>query len=229
MTPSDRLSLPEEIMLLALHDEKGTTRLDSMYQYALGGAVLAELLLHQRIRLDSSKKKSVQLISAKPLGDPLLDECLTKVQDSRKPAAAQTWVSRFAGVKKLKMKLATGLCDKGVLRADQDKVLLLFSRDIYPEMDPEPEREIIGRLHRAIFTETDRLDPRTVVLLSLAKSAGLLDGVFEKRDLKTRKDRIERVIRGEALGQATQEAIKAVQAAVFVACILPAVITTVAH
>lgn len=227
MAQDDLLSLPEELLLLALHDEKGTTGIESTYQYAIGGAALAELLMRKRIQLDSSKKKSVFVTSSKPLGDPLLDECLTKVQDAKKQAPAQTWVTRFASLKELKHRLAIQLCDRGILKTDKDKVLLLFSRRIYPEIDPGPEKEIIERLRHAIFTESDRLDPRTVVLVALADAASLLAMVFDKKDLKSRKDRIARIVNGEVTGQATKEAIEAVQAAVFVACIMPVITTTV--
>lgn len=220
------MSLPEEIMLLALRDEEGTIEMGSMYQYAIGGAILAELLMRKRIHLDSSKKKLVHLINAKPLDDPLLDECLTKVQRAKKPAAAQTWVSKFAGTKDLKHRLALQLCDRGILKADRDKILLLFTRRIYPEIDARPENEMIERLRQAIFSEADPLDPHTVVLISLAHSAGLLPMAFDKKDLEARKDRIERIIKGDVLGQAAKEAIEAIQAAIFVACIMPAIITT---
>jgi len=229
MTHNHLLSLPEEIMLLALHDEEGTIEMGSMYPYAIGGAVLAELLMRDRIRLDNSKKKTLHLINAKSLGDPLLDDCLTRIRDSGKPASAQTWVTRFANLKKLKHKLAMRLCDRGILKVDEDEVLLLFSRRIYPEIDPRPEEEMVERLRQAIFTHTDRLDPRTVVLVSLADRAGLLKMVFGKKDLKGRAERIERIVNGDATGQATKEAIEAVQAALFVACIMPVIITTATH
>jgi len=221
------LSLPEEIMLLALHDEEGTIEMGSMYQYAVGGAVLAELLMRNRILLDSSKKKLVRLVLAKPLGEPLLDDCLNQIQDSKKQRPAQTWVTNFANTKDLKHKLAMQLCDRGILRADEDKVLLLFTRKIYPEIDPQPEGEVVERLRQAVLTETEHLEPRTVVLVSLADSSGLLKTVFDKRVLKDRAERIKRIANGDAMGKATKEAIEAVQAALFVACIMPVVMTTV--
>jgi hypothetical protein len=223
MSPTDPLTLPEEILLLALHDEKGTTGIESMYQYAIGGAILAELLMRNRLRLADDKKKTVQLVDPKPIGDPLLDAGLTRLIQAKKPAAAQTWVSRFAGTKRLKHLAAQRLCDRGILEADERKILLLFSQQIYPEINPEPERKVLEGLRQAIFTETDNLDPHTVVLVSLAHTAGLLPAVFDKKDLKARKDRIERIVNGDALGRATKEAIEAVQAAVMVACILPAI------
>lgn len=229
MTQDDSLSLPEEVMLLALHDEKGTTGMESMYQYAIGGAALAELLMRKRIRLDTSKKKQVHLVSAKPIGDPFLDACLSKLSNAKKPAAAQTWVSRFAGVKNLKHLLAEGLCDRGILRANKDKVMLIFSRRIYPEIDPQPEKALVERLRQAIFTENNHLDPRTVVLVALADSAGLLKNVFDKKDLKARKERIARIVEGDAMAEATKEAIEAIQAAIMVAVIVPTITSAAVH
>ena len=52
--------------------------------------------------------------------------------------------------------------------------LLLFTRKIYPEINPIPEREIINRLQNTIFTDTEDFDARTGVLLSLANNANIL-------------------------------------------------------
>jgi hypothetical protein len=221
------LFLHEEILLLALRDEEGTIASGTMYQYAIGAAVLAELLLSKRIEVDqSSKKKLVNLVSTSPLGEPLIDECLEKVGNAKRRAVLQTWVSRFASVKNLKHRVAQQLCKRGILRTDEDKILLLFTRKIYPEVNPGPERELIRRLEHAIFTDTRDIDPRAVVLLSLANSTGLLKIVFDKKKLKGRKARIKQIVNGEITGKAATEAIQAMQAAIMVAVIMPAVMTT---
>ena len=221
------LFLHEEILLLALRDEEGTIASGTMYQYAIGASVLAELLLTKRIEVDQSgKRKLVNFISTSPLGDPLIDECLEKVGNAKRRAVLQTWVSRFAGIKNLKHRVARQLCRRGILRADEDKVLLLFTRKIYPEINPGPERELIRRLEHAIFTDTRDIDPRTVVLLSLANSTGLLKIVFDKKKLKGRKARIKQIVDGEITGKAATEAIQAMQAAVMVAVIMPAVMSS---
>jgi hypothetical protein len=198
-----------------------------MYQYAIGAALLAELLLSKRIEVEQSgKKKLVNLISPSPLSEPLIDECLEKVGSAKRRAVLQTWVSRFAGVKNLKHRVAQQLCRRGILRAEEDKVLLIFTRKIYPEVNPEPEAELIERLRHAIFTDAEDIDPRTVVLLSLANSTGLLKVVFDKKKLKGRKARIKQIVNGEITGKAATEAIQAMQAAVMVAVIMPAMMTT---
>ncbi|MFC1633720.1 GPP34 family phosphoprotein [Planctomycetota bacterium] len=229
MTKQNDLFLYEEVMLLALRDEEGTIASGTMYQYAIGAAVLAELLLNERLAVEQTgKRKLVNLVSSMPLGDPLIDECLEKISRAKRRAALQTWVSRFAGVKNLKHRVARRLCERGILKADEDKVLLIFTRKIYPEINPEPEREMIERLRQAIFSDVTDIASRTVILVSLAKSAGLLNVVFDKKKLKGRKVRIKQIANGEITGKAAAEAIQAMQAAVMVACIMPVMIATTA-
>ena len=227
MTMQNALFLHEEIMLLALRDEQGTIASGTMYQYAIGAAVLAELLLNRRIAVEQSRRRKLaNLVSPEPLGEPLIDQCLEKISRAKRRASLQTWVSRFAGVKNLKHRVAQQLCRRGVLRAAEDKVMLIFTRKIYPEVNPEPERKLIERLRQAIFTDSRNIDPRTVVLVSLANSTGLLKVVFDKKKLKGRKARIEEIINGEITGKAAKEAIQAMQAAVMVAVIIPVITTT---
>jgi hypothetical protein len=232
MKRENSLHLHEEIMLLVLRDREGTVVSGTMYSYAIGGAILAELLMEKRIDVEALKKKSyARVLSPAPIGDPLIDEGLAKLAGAKKRAQLQTWVAKFAQTKNLKHRVAEQLARRGTLRIDEDKVLGIFTRKIYPEVDPRPERELIERLRKAIFGDTGEVDPRTVVLLSLAKSADLLKLVFDKKQLKDRKARIEQVVNGEMTGKATQEAIQAMQAAVLVACIMPAIMasTTAAH
>ncbi|UCH83032.1 MAG: hypothetical protein JSW50_11240, partial [Candidatus Latescibacterota bacterium] len=66
------------------------------------------------------------------------------------------------------------------------------------------------------FTDTNYVEPRTVVLLSLARSTGVLNANFDKKKLKTRKDRIERIVNGEVTGKATKETVDAMKAAAMV-------------
>ena len=151
----------------------------SYQKICIGAAILAELLLSERIAVEQvRKRKFVNLVSTTPLGDPLIDECLEKIGRAKRRAVLQTWVSRFANVKDLKHRVAQRLCDRGILKASEDKVLLIFTRKIYPEINPEPEREMIERLRQAIFTDVTDIPSRTVVLLSLASSTGLLYIVF---------------------------------------------------
>lgn len=221
------LFLHEEVMLLALRDRKGTVEFGSNHGYALGGAILAELLLNGRIAVEETKRKLVNLVSAEPMGDAVLDECLEKVVNAKRRANALAWLNRFMQVKQLHHRVAGSLCERGILRAGEDTVLLLFKRKVYPEIDPLPERKLITRLRNAIFGESQAIDPRTVVLISLANSTGLLAIPFEKKQLKARKRRIKQITEGELMGKAARKAIEAAQAAaIMVTCVIPAVTAT---
>jgi hypothetical protein len=226
---NENLHLYEAMMLLALRDEEGTVESGAMYHYAVGGAILAELLLTRRICIEEArrKRKLVTPVSSEPVGDDLIDECLERIATAKRRRAPEGWVSSFASLKRLKHRAVESLCRRGILAADDDKVLLIFSRKIYPEIDPEPERELIGRLEEAIFTDTEDVDPGTVVLVSLANGTNILRAAFGKKELKARKKRIEKIVNGECTGKAAKEAIEAAQMAVMVACLIPAVMTTV--
>ena len=218
------LYLHEEIMLLVLRDEQGTIEFGAWYNQALGSAVLSELLLAERIAIDDGKKHLVDLVSDRPIGEPVIDECLSKIVLAKRRASATNWVSRFGNLKQLKHRVARGLCKRDILRADEDKVLLLFSRKIYPEVNPIPERELIDRMREAIFTDVEPVDIRTVILVSLANACDLLKFPFDKKDLKRRAKRIEQLSNGDLIGQAAKEAIQAIQAAIVVAAVMPAIV-----
>ncbi|MDY0109838.1 MAG: GPP34 family phosphoprotein [Candidatus Krumholzibacteria bacterium] len=227
MTVSKKLYLHEEIMLLALKDREGTVAAGSTYHFAIGGAILAELMLQKRLEVEKDgKKRFARVVNRTPVGNSLLDNCLTKLDAAKKRAQLSTWVSRFANTKNLKHLVAGRLAERGILRVDKDKVLGIFTRTIYPEVDPGPERALLARLEQAIFTESSNVAPRTAVLVSLANSADLLRYAFDRKQLKSRRTRIERICNGESTGKATREAIAAMQAAVMVACIMPAIMAS---
>ena len=222
---NQNLHLHEEVLLIALRDEQGTIHSTVQYSFALAGALVAELLLTKKIKIEDTKKKLVNLIDSTPFGDPLLDECLEKIKSAKRRSNITNWVSKFIGIKQLKHRIAYQLVLKGILRVDEDRVLI-FKRKIYPEVNPGSERKINQRLRDAVLYDSTDLDPRTVILVALAKNSDMLKFVIDKKDIKRRKERIEHIINGNAIGEATKEAIEAMQAAVMVACIMPAIMVT---
>lgn len=219
------LYLYEEIMLLALRDDKGTVA-TSYVEQAVAGAVFAELLLMKKITISEDKKKHVKVINGANCGDPIIDECFAILKNKTKDISVQDLLPKFADIKELKHKVARQLCDRGILKAEQDKVLFIFTRKTYPELNPVPEQNIIKRMSVAIFEQPKEIDPRTLVLISLAQGTGLLEQNFDRKALKEKKERIEQIVSGELAGNATREVIAAYEAAVFIAAILPTIITT---
>ena len=115
--------------------------------------------------------------------------------------------------------MARQLVAKGVLGEGRDKVLGIFPRTIYPAKNPGPEQELKKRLHHAVFTASSHVDERTIVVVAIANTTGLLAKVLDKRRLKERKDRLKKLTSGQASGAATREAVEAMQAAIAVATI----------
>ena len=223
MSAAAHLPLYEEIVLLALDVDKGNTALGDMFATAMGGAMLAELAMLGAARLDKDKQKSVTVVKGIRVDDSLLAECLDSIATHKNAKNAAHWVRKFSGLKDLKNRAARQLVDKGVLKEDADKVLGIFPRTIFPESDPGPEKELRDRLYWAIFTSAGEVEARTVVATSLLQATGMLPRVFDKKKLKGRKQRLEKLTGGEVVGQAAKEAVEAVQAAIFVTTIMPAV------
>ena len=73
------LRLHEEILLLALRDEAGTIHSGTSLRYAVAGAVLAELLLEDRVRLEEREGK--QRVSER-------EDRLEQIAEDRPSAAA---------------------------------------------------------------------------------------------------------------------------------------------
>lgn len=212
MPARTKLTMYEEILLLALDDEKGTTGMSGMHDLAMGGAILAELMLLGAMHIDDDKKK---LASAEPgaqVADPLLAECLALVQQAKRRKRGADWVQKFAGLKNLKNRVARGLVTKGVLNESHDKVLGLFTRTIFPARDGGPEQDLIARLNEAVLTDTERLEPRTVIVTTLAQATSLLERAIPKKQLKPRKARLKQLAEGQVAAGATAAAIAAVQA-----------------
>lgn len=220
------LRLHEEILLLALHDDKGTISTTSSYALAMGGAILAELLLGERVIIEPHRKHGlVTLKDTRQLGDRILDESLERVRTAKRRAAPATWVSRFCGTKKLRQRVSEALVHKGILRAEEGRVLLVFPRTTYPTSNPRPEWDIVQRLRDAIFSDAGDVDPRTAVLAGIAHATSMLAPVFGRKEIKARKRRIEAL--GESVVvdgtrdavRATKSAVEATQAAVMAAVI----------
>ncbi len=227
MNIQNNLPIHEEILLLALDDDKGTTAMGSMFANAMGGAILAELVMRKAIAIGADKHRKVTILAPALTGDAILDECLLKIRDEKKPKKAADWVMKFASLKDLKNRTARSLVGKGVLAEGQDKVLGLFKRTIFPEATAGPEAELRQRLHQAIFTDSEDIEGRTVIVVALTNATQMLPGLFGKKEMKGRKERIKQLGNGEVVGQATKEAVEAIQAAIILTTVIvPVVITS---
>lgn len=228
--PKSGLHLHEEILLLALKDDEGTveSQVTRSYAYAMGGGILAELLLAGRIGIGPDEKATVNAVDIAPLGEAVLDDCLSKVYAAKGKKTLGNWVVKIGQSKKLTDRVAEGLCNRGILNVEEGKALLVLRRKKYPERNPGPERHMIDRLSEAIFSDGERVGTKTAILVALAHGAGLLEIPFPNEDLETRRERIERIIAGALTADAPQPEADAIRMAGLVASMVPALVVLAA-
>lgn len=223
------LYLHEEILLIALKDQKGTIDYRAgSFHHVLAGAIIAELLLADRIRMEDTKGKMVNVVDNSSIDNPVLNSVLTQMAEAKRRKPVQGWVMKLAITPKLKEHIAQSLCKKGILREEEANILWIFKTKKYPELNPEPEKALLDRIKTAIFTEQENVDERTSILISLAYRSNLLSIAFSNKDLRKNKKRIEKIINGELIGKTTDEVIKATQAAMFMSTIMPAIMFSTA-
>lgn len=213
-----RLRAHHELLLLALHDEKGTLAFGQMQHVGLAGAVFAELLLEGRIAIVDERRgrktnKFVEVVDRTRFGEGVMDAALKKLAEAKRRASPGNTVTRLAGMKGLRHDVGRELAHRGVLRATEDQVLLFFKRRVYPTLDPGPERALIARI-RAALDGSETPDDRTILLVALAHATGTLRAIYSRKELKGLKGRVAELSDKAGAGaQAAGDAIRAAQAA----------------
>jgi hypothetical protein len=127
-------------------------------------------------------------------------------------------VSRLGNRPRLRHDVALALCARGILREDEQRILALFRRKVYPTVNPKPEQALIRRI-RAVLDGGRTPDPRTAALIALAGLTNTLRAIYDRKTLRTLKPRLKALAESQAGSQAAREAVAAAQAAVMAATI----------
>lgn len=212
--------LAEDLLLLLLDDESGKLRGTGYLDAALGGALLAELALAERVEVRKDGRWSAARVEVVgeplPVGtDPELVAALTVAAE--KPRRAQDLVGRLG--KGRRDALVARLVDRGIVAEQRDRVWGLFPRTRWPAVDSSHERGVREGLDRALVHGLDP-DPRTAVLVGLlaavdeAHQVVRHDGV-RAREVKRRAE--ELAADGTWATAAVRDAVQAAQAATMAA------------
>ncbi|MBB5806910.1 hypothetical protein F4560_006678 [Saccharothrix ecbatanensis] len=214
----DDLTLADELVLLA-YDDNGSRKLGQpALGYGLAGALLVELALAERVDVVDKK---VTVLDPTPVGRPLLDQALARIADD-KPRKPGHWISKLS--KKLTDEVLDGLVAGGVLRREEDRVLLVFPRTRFPAPDgvqPAAETDARARMTSAI-TSDGPVDPRTAALCALVKAVDYDRKVFADLPRAVVRKRLKVISEGDWAATAVRKAIEEVQSAITVAVIVPA-------
>ena len=160
--------IAEDLLLLLTDDETGKLVASAgEVDVALGGALLVELTLMQRLDLagPSEQVRKGHLVVRDPsaTSDPLLDEALAMVgeKQGKKPQNVVTALG-----KRVRVRLYNRLACRGLLRAESGKVLGIFPRHHWPAQDATHEDSVRADLLTALRNAMAP-DPRTGAVISL--------------------------------------------------------------
>jgi hypothetical protein len=212
MTDSDRLRLYEKAFLIGLRDESGTFEIGSTVELAIAGAIVAQLEAMGRIAVAEDGKGVVSLLDDSAVGDAVVDDALDQVAAAARPRPLAKWIAKIGGHQKLRRRVAEQLRARGLLRAEKERVLLIFPRTVYRLPDSRPKRRVVDALRRAIFSDARDVESGLAVLVGVCDAAGTLACAFDRRDLRDRREQIERLTDGDAIARATAKAVKAARA-----------------
>lgn len=186
------ISLDEELLLLAYHDEKGTVRMSAYSKLEAGfaGALLMELALLKRLRISP---KTLEVIHRKPTGRAQLDAIIKQIGDSEHIKSTDFWIKTLNhGIKPRINEQLKKLVDKGILNHEERKKLWFFTHQYFPSRDDRPRREIIRHLQTVIL-RGETPDAKTEMLISLVWVCGLTNYVFEAEERKAARKRIKEI------------------------------------
>ena len=220
--------IAEDLLLLLLHDEKGTVS-SAHADVALGGALLIELALaeavvvRERTSIWSSAK--VAAVPGTGVEDPVLAEALRRVAERER--AASDLVNRLG--KGTRAALTDRLVQRGILRREDDKVLGLFPRTRWPEADGQHEDAVRGLLTAVLVQGLDP-DPRTAALVALLHALSIAPAAVDRGPVPARdvRRRAQEVAEGAWAAKAVQDAITATTAAAVAAITASTAATTAA-
>lgn len=194
------MRLAEEFLLL-LRDEDGALSRapEWLVRYALGGAVLMDLALENRIDTDADR---LFPIDSSPVGDALLDPMLSEIAQAGREHDALFWVEHATHhADEIRETALARMVENGVLRVSDDRVLRIFGTRHYPLADEEAERDLIRRIRETLLSDTIP-DPRDIVIVTLADGCGLIGHILTEEEMAGAAARIALVRNLESIGRA---------------------------
>jgi hypothetical protein len=180
--------LATDLLLLALDDERGTVFSQATIglDYGLAGALVMELALRGRIRIDNEAVSTI----GPATDDALLDDAL-RVIAATPGKDLSHWVWHLSReLHGLRQRLLDRLVAQGTLEKREQRVLLLFHRNVYPERDARVEHDIRQRVDDALLHGATP-DAQTACLVHLAAACRVTDAIYPRDQHKAIEARID--------------------------------------
>lgn len=179
--------LATDLLLLALDDERGTVLPQAALglDYGLAGAVVMELALRGRLRVDGD----VATTTGAATDDTLLDDALRTIAAAPGKTLAH-WVEHLSrDLDGLRQRLLDRLVAQGTLAMREQRVLLVFHQKVYPERDARVEHDIRAKVDAALLHGATP-DAQTACLIHLAAACRVTDAIYPRDQRRAVKARI---------------------------------------
>jgi hypothetical protein len=222
--------IAEDLLLLLTHDDTGKLATSStVVDIALGGALLVELTLSERVDIAGPDERvppgRLVVRDASPTGDEVLDQALTTVtsKEGKKPQAVVTALGKGARVR-----LYERLAESGVLRAEEGRVLGLFPTHRWPTREAGHEAVIRAALDTAL-RQGAVTDARTGALIALLSALNAVPEAVDPEAVGLSKRELtasaSRIAEGDWAAAAVRSTIDSMMAAVIAASASAVVVT----
>jgi hypothetical protein len=210
------LTLAEELLLVALDDEKGadTANWGSGVEAGLAGALLLDLaaagcLTHEAGRLVPT--------SCEAPADPLAAAALDAIRSDDRRRDAKAWIGRIPkALKPLRARVAERLVERGILEKRRRRRLGLFETTRFPARDPQPERRLRAALNDVLVTGREPT-PQEAMLIALLSAYDLVKRVVPRDDRRAAGKRAKQIAEGDVIGDAVARTVRDVQGATIAA------------
>lgn len=171
-------SLPAKLYLLArgARPHGGSSELGRI----LRGAALVELNLRGLLTSDETDRGRVKASGSSRTGDPLLDELLQQVEESR-PRTWSGWIRR--GNQRTVCAVRDQLAEAGVVTIESGTWLGIFPRRVVRVTDPELITALRDRVQAVLHGSrpTGEVDPADAALVAIAAAGRLRFAVSGKQ------------------------------------------------
>lgn len=209
MTTDQRL-LAEDLLLLAWDDEAGKPRSSTSVQLpmAIGGALLLDLALRDRLRIEVDVPRA----SSRRTGDDLLDEVATQLRAGPSRRKLKGWI-RKVGTSARRDEVRERLLARGLLVAEERKVLGLFPVTRH-RLDDPAEVERSAAEVRKVLGGGPPADDRATALVALVGATAVLDRLVPRAERRAARQRAQELAESSPVAAAARAVIRETQAAV---------------
>ena len=210
MTPSKSLTLAEELMLIALDDERGTMMHLPPFtlELAIAASLIMELTLIGRVDTDAER---LTLLSGAPTGNAILDEALAMIAADTVPHPTSDWLNRLSAPDTdWRDRLILGLVERGVLKSVEKKLLWVFKTRVYPPTSGIEESEVNSRI-MTLLNNDDIPDAKDALLIGLLRATNIMAQLLSDSEHHRLNARITQIANLEEISRSLTQTIMDVQ------------------